>query len=67
MNLRIYLLLFSISTVCFSQIKKQEHKELRSKKEIEQETVLQKITQNIKNNYHFSKTNFSGHLVNQIC
>ncbi|MDI9310270.1 MAG: hypothetical protein QM535_08640 [Limnohabitans sp.] len=64
MYLRLFLVLFFISNCSFSQIKKQEHKDFRSPKEIEQEKVITKMKEHFKNNYLFAKDDFYAITVN---
>lgn len=64
MYLRLLLVLFFISNVCFAQIKQHQHKDLRSPKEIELEKVLSNMKDQFKNNYLFSKNDFYSVNVN---
>ncbi|WP_136666954.1 hypothetical protein [Flavobacterium sp. H122] len=50
------LLLFT--SIAFSQIKKQQHKDFRSPKEIEQEKVITEMKKHFKNDYLFTQNNF---------
>lgn len=46
------------TSIVFGQIKKQEHKEYRTPKEIEQEKVVQQMKASFKNNYALSNNDF---------
>lgn len=58
MKIRLTIIVFFLIQNCFTQIKKQEHKDFRTAKEIEQETVIQKMKDNFKNNYLFLNNDF---------
>ncbi len=53
----IFISIFCLN-LSFAQVKKLEQKEFRSSKEIEQEEVIQKLRENFKLHYLFSKNEF---------
>lgn len=64
MSIRLTLFSLLFLNTVLGQIKQQEHKDFRTKKEIEQELVIQKMKTHFKNDYVFSKNGFYSVNVN---